>query len=911
MRRTALIVATSLIVLLAAVPTPGVFGASTTCTSCTDCTSKLDGTYGTVVLANDILNHSGTCITVTGANLTFDCNSYKLDGTGDGLGIYNDAKNGVTIKNCKITQFDYGIFLNNLSSNTLDKNEITDCRNGIQLAGNNNTLSNNIVRYSAHEGITLVASSNNQLTSNESCANVEYDIVVISGSGNTGSGNRCDDPSNWSDSGTTGCSLACVICDDFDVDGICDAVDNCTFDPNSNQADADTDGVGDVCDNCVNVSNADQANSDNVDDYGDLCDNCRHKANNSQTDQDGDCALLQQNSTYWDGTKWLKDPHCGDQCDNCFLTSNPYQEDQDSDDVGDACDNCVNDANLSQGDHDADGIGDECDNCWLRANADQANQDGDILGDVCDNCWTVANDNQNDQDHDCLSTPPFPQDPHCGDACDNCPSKANPFQKDWDKDGQGDACDCNDKLMGENEVGADCGGICPAACPTSCIPMLKQGDPKGKIDVVFLPTTEYSSLDAFRDDARKSGIFNAYFAASILSSNTQKFNFWYADMLVPFVNPGSNLVCQWSDPSGWRKVCPQADVAVVLHVNRCRDKALTGVFSARASCSRTFVHEFAHSVLGLRDEYHDCQTNYDPCPGQYCNIYPSKSSCQAGSLNPTGCRQFTICDGGRWTSQPTYTMMAKYCSDLNSCGLCGWGADGSRMVTTELAGWIDPPGDEYRKSFIGTFHYDGTTIALTDLAITYGEAPDRLLDWGDLGFSILDSSGNVISDYTISDPRYIEYLDPLGAEILDQVEFASVWPYQDNPKTVRVYDPRTGELLETIDLTETVRAFCQEHVEDPQCISHDSDGDGIPDIEDSCVASNQEQTITVGDCDTGVENQLLADGCTMSDRIDVCAEADPPYGAFRSCVAHLLRDWRWAELVDRADENQIKFCMTM
>ena len=51
---------------------------------------------------------------------------------------------------------------------------------------------------------------------------------------------------------------------------------------------------------------------------------------------------------------------------------------------------------------------------------------------------------------------------------------------------------------------------------------------------------------------------------------------------------------------------------------------------------------------------------------------------------------------------------------------------------------------------------------------------------------------------------------------------------------------------------------------------HDSDGDGLIDTQDSCVASNQEETITIGDCDTEVANQLLEDGCTMSDQIKVC-----------------------------------------
>jgi hypothetical protein len=46
--------------------------------------------------------------------------------------------------------------------------------------------------------------------------------------------------------------------DDSDHDGIDDALDNCPYVPNPNQADADGDGVGDVCDNCAGTPNPDQ-----------------------------------------------------------------------------------------------------------------------------------------------------------------------------------------------------------------------------------------------------------------------------------------------------------------------------------------------------------------------------------------------------------------------------------------------------------------------------------------------------------------------------------------------------------------------------------------------------------------------------------------------------------------------------
>jgi hypothetical protein len=59
-------------------------------------------------------------------------------------------------------------------------------------------------------------------------------------------------------------------CVDGDGDEVCDAVDNCPVDPNTDQADADGDDIGDVCDNCPNTFNPDQLDS-NGDGIGDAC----------------------------------------------------------------------------------------------------------------------------------------------------------------------------------------------------------------------------------------------------------------------------------------------------------------------------------------------------------------------------------------------------------------------------------------------------------------------------------------------------------------------------------------------------------------------------------------------------------------------------------------------------------------
>lgn len=437
---------------------------------------------------------------------------------------------------------------------------------GVQLHNvSNSYLVNNTIRYNTYEALTLTSSNNNQLQANESCANIEADIVVSGGSGNTGTENKCDDTDGWDDTGTTGCTYACDVCSDYDVDGICDGVDNCKFVKNPDQSDTDGDKVGNVCDNCVNVSNSDQANSDLFDDQGDVCDNCWFGVDSSQSDSDNDCSTLKSDPTYWANNQWLKDPHCGDVCDNCSEKANPYQEDKDNDAWGDICDNCPNVSNNQQ-DFDKDGYGDECDNCWKRANQDQSDKDADDVGDVCDNCWTKSNKSQSDKDNDCPFSPPYSADPHCGDACDNCPGISNKDQKDWDNDNVGDACDCSDNLMGSSEEGADCGGICSKTCPQGCIPILKHGDSNGKIDIVFIPTLDYSSPSDFRNDARDNGIFGGYFVDSLIAANKKKMNFYYTKKLAPFLSKGKNQPCEWTEPYKWREQegCPKASIGVTF-----------------------------------------------------------------------------------------------------------------------------------------------------------------------------------------------------------------------------------------------------------------------------------------------------------------------------------------------------------
>ena len=88
----------------------------------------------------------------------------------------------------------------------------------------------------------------------------------------------------------------------------------------------------------------------------------------------------------------------------------------------------------------------------------------------------------------------------------------------------------------------------------------------------------------------------------------------------------------------------------------------------------------------------------------------------------------------------------------------------------------------------------------------------------------------------------------------------------------------------------------------------DYDSDGIIDDEDNCPESDLEETIIIDGCDTGVDNYLFENGCTMKDLITDCADNAKNHGKFVSCVTHLTKDWKKRRLIRKKEEGAIERC---
>jgi PGF-pre-PGF domain-containing protein len=103
-------------------------GAATyECSSCEECTAYIqNSSSGDVIKLNrDLQNISGDCIELNVSNITFDCQFHVIEGHWPGfmgVGIYNGLfyVHEVTIQNCNIKNFQYGIILNTMDSNFTD-----------------------------------------------------------------------------------------------------------------------------------------------------------------------------------------------------------------------------------------------------------------------------------------------------------------------------------------------------------------------------------------------------------------------------------------------------------------------------------------------------------------------------------------------------------------------------------------------------------------------------------------------------------------------------------------------------------------------------------------------------------------------------------------------------------------------
>lgn len=154
------------------------------------------------------LTCTGNCIKIDANTVTLDCDGYTITGDGTGYGIYANGKSGVTVKNCVIEDFAYGIYFYQVSNSNILDNTITNSNSrGIRvLYYSNNNIIGNTITSSKYDGIQIYKSPSNTVTDNNIDGSAYYGIRVSSppSTGNTIQFNNIKncDKKTASDSGT-------------------------------------------------------------------------------------------------------------------------------------------------------------------------------------------------------------------------------------------------------------------------------------------------------------------------------------------------------------------------------------------------------------------------------------------------------------------------------------------------------------------------------------------------------------------------------------------------------------------------------------------------------------------------------------------------------------------------------------
>lgn len=547
-------------------------------------------------------------------------------------------------------------------------------------------------------------------------------------------------------------------------------------------------------------------------------------------------------------------------------------------------------------DFDCDGILDHNDNCPDAVNPDQLDVDGDQVG----------------------------------DACDNCASTHNTDQKDFNFDGIGDACDCQDGFWGTNEDGADCGGACGTACPSECVPVITRGDSDGKLDIVFLKP-EGSNWATWRGDVLNM-INNGYLADPKTYAHRRKINFAYSTKPIAITTDADGY-CEFDSTStSWRNGCTDKTFGVILHNLACINMSQGYLFSAPNNGYATVLHESAHSTFSLKDEYDDalrgCKTLYRQID-KFPNIYENESECKRLSLLPDDCRQFTTCyeddPDGWWKANPNHTVLDEWMCHVAHSPFCnGWGADSERRIDWVFADkYNDPPPIETRKAIVAYFNYDGENLELYNSAVVYGDTPERFFEEDGLRLEFYDANNSVVNNFSIREPRYIHYDHPYGSKILDETKFSVVFPFKPNLKTLKVFDVKSSQFLSSVDFTTPIRAFCYAHRDDPECLTYDSDNDGVVDLSDNCPdianpGQDDQNGNGVGDacdniiiqaCDTQIADRLF-NGQSLTSGIENCETTTTSHSDYVSCVTRFTNDLVNAGVISISEKYAIQSCAT-
>lgn len=149
--------------------------------------------------------------------------------------------------------------------------------------------------------------------------------------------------------------------------------------------------------------------------------------------------------------------------------------------------------------------------------------------------------------------------------------------------------------------------------------------------------------------------------------------------------------------------------------------------------------------------------------------------------------------------------------------------------------------------------------------VVFGHAPARIGNPSLLRIDLFDFRGNFVEQFNAWNPLWTFFTDDTGSErlVLDTEATGDIaFPFLSEYGTMKVIDVEQEQEQEiiSIDLVSTIRNFCQDNLDDPDCRNvADFDGDGDVDKDDLNLLLPDLNTL-VNDSTCGAPCDLNVDG---------------------------------------------------
>lgn len=167
-------------------------------TEVTDCDVDASFAGERMVMTADFMNLAFTCLQIDFDGVTLDCRGHTIDGTDDGASTaISVTGNGVTVKNCNITDYAIGISVSGSDGSKITRNTLTSGANGIILSNGamNNKVTANTVSGHTIRALLITSASFNQIDRNDFSDNSlggSLGISLANADNNSFSGNNID-----------------------------------------------------------------------------------------------------------------------------------------------------------------------------------------------------------------------------------------------------------------------------------------------------------------------------------------------------------------------------------------------------------------------------------------------------------------------------------------------------------------------------------------------------------------------------------------------------------------------------------------------------------------------------------------------------------------------------------------------